>query len=73
MTTLQLIQLLQSFPPSTKVVVRGYENGYNDILKLIEIKIKPNAESAWYNGEYEESKEADAIYAVNLFGENQNS
>jgi len=73
LTTLQLIQLLQSFPPSTKVVVRGYENGYNDILKLIEIKIKPNAESAWYNGEYEESKEADAIYAVNLFGENQNS
>ena len=73
MTTLQLIQLLQSFPPSTKVVVRGYENGYNDILKLIEIKIKPNAESAWYNGEYEESKEADAIYAINLFGENQNS
>ncbi len=73
MTTVQLIQLLQSFPPSAKVVVRGYENGYNDILKLIEIKIKPNAESAWYNGEYEESKEADAIYAINLFGENQNS
>jgi len=73
LTTLQLIQLLQSFHPSSKVVVRGYENGYNDILKLIEIKIKPNAESAWYNGEYEESKEADAIYAVNLFGENQNS
>jgi hypothetical protein len=40
---------------------------------LIEIKIKPNSESAWYNGEYEESKEADAIYAINLFGENQKS
>ncbi len=73
MTAQQLIQLLQNYPPTTKIVVRGYEDGYNDILKLIEIKIKPNSESAWYNGEYEESKEADAIYAINLFGENQNS
>ena len=73
MTAQQLIQLLQNLPPTTKIMVRGYEDGYNDILKLIEVKIKNNIESAWYNGEYEESRDADAINAINLFGENQNA
>jgi hypothetical protein len=73
MTAQQLIQLLQNLPPTTKIVVRGYEDGYNDILKLIEVKIKNNIESDWYNGEYEESRDADAINAINLFGENQNA
>ena len=73
MTAQQLIQLLQNLPPTTKIVVRGYEDGYNDILKLIEVKIKINIESDWYNGEYEESRDADAINAINLFGENQNA
>jgi hypothetical protein len=73
MTAQQLIQLLQNLPPTTKIVVRGYEDGYNDILKLIEVKIKNNIESVWYNEEYEESRDADAINAINLFGENQNA
>lgn len=73
MTAQQLIQLLQNLPSTTKIVVRGYEDGYNDILKLIEVKIKNNIESDWYNGEYEESRDADAINAINLFGENQNA
>ena len=25
---------LQTLPGDTKIVIRGYENGYNDILKL---------------------------------------
>jgi hypothetical protein len=34
MTASELIKLLQEFPPDTKIVVRGYEDGYNDIIKL---------------------------------------
>lgn len=52
MTALELIQLLQTLPPHTKIVVRGYEDGYNDILKLNEVKIKPKADAQWYDGEY---------------------
>jgi len=34
MTASELIILLQKFPPETKIVVRGYEDGYNDIIEL---------------------------------------
>ncbi len=72
MTVHQLIQHLQTLPANTKVVVRGYEDGYNDILQLKEVKIKPKANAHWYDGEFENSDDADAIAAVNLYGENQN-
>jgi hypothetical protein len=52
MTEQELIQLLQALPPHTKIVGRGYEDGYNDILRLNEVKIKPKADAEWYDGEY---------------------
>ena len=70
MTAQELISHFLNLPPQTKVVVRGYEDGYNDILKLRSVKIKPNKDPHWYSGEYEESNDADAIEAVDLFGEN---
>jgi hypothetical protein len=72
MTASELIQQLKELPPDTKIVVRGYEDGYNDILKLRTIKIKPIENAHWYLGEYENSTDADAIPAVDLFGENKN-
>ena len=72
MTATELIRFLQEFPPNTKIVVRGYEDGYNDILKLMQVKIKYNPDAAWYYGIYSDSEEADAILAVDLFGENPN-
>ena len=33
MTVQELINHLQTLSPETKVVIRGYEDGYNDILK----------------------------------------
>ena len=71
MTTQELIQQLQTLPLNTKVVVRGYEDGYNDILKLKEVKIKPNPNAYTWDGEYEDSTDAHAIIAINLYGENQ--
>jgi len=38
MTASQLIKHLKTFPPEVQVVVRGYEDGYNDILHLKEVK-----------------------------------
>lgn len=73
MTAQQLIEQLQSLPPDTKIVVRGYEEGYNDILKLMEIKIKHKPDADWFYGIYEDSSETDAITAINLFGENKNT
>ena len=72
MTASELIRMLQEFPPDTKIVVRGYEDGYNDILKPRKVKIKYNPDAAWYYGIYSDREEADAILAVDLFGENPN-
>jgi hypothetical protein len=72
MTASELIRLLQEFPPDIKIVVRGYEDGYNDILKLRQVKIKYNPEAARYYGLYFDSEEANAILAVDLFGKNPN-
>ena len=72
MNASELIRLLQEFSPDTIIVVRGYEDGYNDILKLRQVKIKYNPDAAWYYGIYSDSEEADAILAVDPFGENPN-
>lgn len=72
MTAQELIQHLQTLPPTTKIVIRGYEDGYNDILQLKEIKIKPKADAYWFDGEYENSDDVGATLAVDLYGENQN-
>ena len=71
MTAQELIQLLQALPPHTKIVVRGYEDGYNDILRLNEVKIKPKADALWYDGEYIDTNDAEATLAIDLFGVNQ--
>jgi len=70
MTAQELITQLQTLPPDTKIVVRGYEDGYNDILNLKPIKIKQARNIHWYLGEYDDSKDADAITAIDLYGEN---
>lgn len=73
MTASELINELQKLSPDTKIVVRGYEDGYNDILQLKPVKIKRKADSHWYDGEYENSIDEDAIATIDLFGENKNA
>ena len=73
MTASELIRKLNDLPPETKIVIRGYENGYNDIMLLKDKKITINKERNWWDGEYIDSKESDAMPAVELFGENRNS
>lgn len=49
----ELIKALGKYDPELKVVVDGYEGGYNDPeeLELVNMKIRPNA--AWYDGKYD--------------------
>ena len=77
MTAGELMKLLGTLPPDMKVVVRGYEDGYNDIMQLKAVKIKPDENAAWYMGEYKDSEEATlttegGIDAVELNGTNNN-
>lgn len=71
MTAKELIIELQKLSPETKIVVRGYEDGYNDILELKTVKIKATPGSTWYDGEYDVSADGDAVVAIDLFGENK--
>ena len=73
MTASELIRKLNDLSPETKIIVRGYENGYNDIIILKNLTITVNKERKWWDGEYIDSKEPSAIHAVELFGENSNS
>jgi len=73
MTARELITELQKYPADTRIVVRGYEDGYNDILKLIPMKIKLNVYEHWYEGAHEESFDGEGVDAINLFGENKNA
>ncbi|MEO6455593.1 MAG: hypothetical protein ABIN97_16045 [Ginsengibacter sp.] len=70
MTASELISELQKLPPDVKVVIRGYEDGYNNILELKPVRIKQTPDSHWYVGEYDDSTDEDAVEAVDLFGKN---
>ena len=76
MTAAELIQSLQQLPPDTRIIIRGYEEGYNDILRLIPRKIIPHPEqNRDYYGEFtdaiSESDKLAGVKAVELFGENR--
>jgi hypothetical protein len=48
-TAKELIEVLSTFPPDTRIVVRGYEGGVNDVVECCSRKIALNANgSPWY-------------------------
>lgn len=68
MTAEQLIKELQGLSPDTKIVVEGYEGGYNDISSLKEISITPDKFSEWWDGMYDDDSlgsPAICIYGYN--------
>ncbi|MBA4408984.1 MAG: hypothetical protein Q8S54_13060 [Bacteroidota bacterium] len=71
MTVAELIIRLNQAPPNAKVIVRGYENGYNDVIELKSLFVRPNQEANWYDGEYEKSETTDGIEAIEIYGENK--
>jgi hypothetical protein len=72
MTAIELINLLQEQPPEIKVVIRGYEDGYNDIRQLKPLKLRHDINAKWYYGEYFEEDSPHWLDAIELYGENKN-
>jgi hypothetical protein len=73
MTISELITALQKYPPDARVVVLGYEEGYDDITLVKEIAIEPVEQPKWYIGRYDDAppeQAATAEKAVLLHGRN---
>ncbi len=74
----ELIQLLQDHDPDKKVIVRGYEGGYNEVLDIVQMDIVPHPQQqVSYVGEYENTRYEDppgaVTAAIELRGENRKS
>jgi len=44
----ELIQQLQRYPKNSRVIVQGYEDGFDEVTTVKEISIKPNTSHEWY-------------------------
>jgi hypothetical protein len=55
----QLIEQLKNYPQDLRVVVSGYEGGYNDVDQFENIKIVLDYHQEWYYGKHES---AESIY-----------
>jgi hypothetical protein len=55
MTIKQLIEKLKQYPPDMRVIISGYEDGYNDISNIEEKEIAIDIISDWYNGQHVDS------------------
>lgn len=69
MTIQELLQHLAHYPPDTRVVVSGYEGGYNDITIHKIVHLRPNAHTEWWMGQHADADQGEA--ALLLVGENQ--
>jgi hypothetical protein len=52
MKVAELIERLRACRQDARVVVQGYENGYDDISAVKEVSIKPAIDPQWYDGKY---------------------
>jgi len=53
MTVKELIEQLQTLDPESRVFIRGYEAGYNDINNIDSEEMVLNVNSVWYYGKHE--------------------
>ncbi len=67
MTIKELINQLSDLPGDSRVLVQGYEGGYDDISDIRSLLVQKQVEPAWYYGEYS-SSEGQGEQAVLLFG-----
>lgn len=57
MTVRELIEELRKFPQDQRVIVPGYEDGFDDIHLLRSINITGFIPAAWYYGRYDQTEE----------------
>lgn len=61
----ELIKALKKQDPEKMVVIQGYEGGVDEVRGVEPIKIKLNANTAWYYGKHqpdEKRGDCDAIH-----------
>jgi hypothetical protein len=54
MTIRELIHILNNFDQDKKIVVKGYEGGYNNLKHIKETTVAPVIEKKWWYGEYDD-------------------
>lgn len=65
MTIAELKELLKDYPDSMKIVVNGYENGYNNPrIDNVKIKSSKRDDDAYWEGEYEESRNGEFVLVI---------
>lgn len=52
MTAAELIERLKTLPPESKVLVQGYETGYDDIVDLKALDVVRYRNAQEWDGEY---------------------
>ena len=59
MTVSELTQLLAAYPPDMRVVVNGYEEGYDDLeAHLVSVReIRLDAGTKWWEGRHREAED----------------
>ena len=55
MTVKELKEYLSNFPDDLRVMIHGYEGGYNDLTGGKQRKIALDVNKAWYYGSHEEA------------------
>jgi len=66
MTVNELIAELRKHPPETRVVVSGYEEGFDDISRLWPICVVPTPKPKAYEGRWQQEDSGEA--AIFIFG-----
>lgn len=82
MNVRELMETLSQFDPDTRVVVAGYENGFNDITQIQPCEIRLNVYQDWFYGSHAKADDAQiqqllpnapVVAAIALKGENHNA
>ena len=60
----ELIEELQQLDPEKRVVIAGYEGGYDDISGAGDIRLRLNVNLDWYYGKHEEHNDGECHAVV---------
>lgn len=73
MTVKELIEILATHPPEMRVIVSGYEDGYNDLSTVAVVKIRLDCHKQhYYYGAHQKTSDQDvaAVSALWFAGYN---
>jgi hypothetical protein len=69
MTASELIDKLKQYPANMRIVVVGYESGFDDIETIQEVSIDKFRKKREWDGKYRERTNSATINAVALLGD----